>query len=239
LKRDHRPYIVKKAYLAFQKFYTAHFVRPHFAAFGKGCTFVKPWYVEVFGNPVELGEYVHVIAAPDHRVRLSVWSDTPEQGRIRIGDYGLICPGVRISSAADITIGQGCMMASNVYITDSDWHDTYNRLAMGGKHPVCIEEDVWIGDSAIVCKGVTVGKNSIIGAGAVVTKSVPPNTISAGNPAKIVKTLNPAERITGRSQWFSDPEQLSMDLDTIDRERLRGNTLFHWIRHLLFPRRND
>lgn len=239
MKRDHRPYIVKKAYLAFQQFYTAHFVRPHFAAFGKGCTFVKPWYVEVFGHPVELGDYVHVIASPDLRVRLSVWSEAPGRGRIRIGDYGLLCPGVRISSASEISIGQGCMMASNVYITDSDWHDTYNRIAMGEALPVRIEENVWIGDSAIVCKGVTVGKNSIVGAGAVVTKTIPPNTISAGNPAKIVKTLDPAEPVTGRSQWFSDPRQLSTDLDRIDREMLRGNSFLHWIRHLLFPRRNE
>lgn len=239
MKRDHRPYVVKKAYLAFQKYYTDHFLRPQFKAFGKGATVVKPWYVEVFGHPVELGDYAHVIASADRRVRLSVWSEKPEQGRIRVGDYCLICPGVRISSASEIAIGQGCMMASNVYITDSDWHDTYNRIAMGVSLPVSIEDNVWIGDSALVCKGVTVGKNSIVGAGAVVTKSIPPNTISAGNPAKIVKTLNPAERITGRAQWFSDPEQLSKDLDRIDREMLRGNSFFHWIRHLLFPHRND
>ena len=50
----------------------------------------------------------------------------------------------------------------------------------------------WIGDSAII-KGVTIGKNSIIGAGAVVTKDVPPNSIFAGNPAKLVKTLDDVE----------------------------------------------
>ena len=239
MKRDHRPYIVKKAYLAFQKFYTAHFVRPHFKAFGKGSTFVKPWYVEVFGHPVEIGNFVHVIASADRRVRLSVWSEKRGQGRIRIGDYCLICPGVRISSASQISIGNGCMMASNVYITDSDWHDTYNRLAMGTALPVKIEDNVWIGDSAIVCKGVCLGRNSIVGAGAVVTKSIPENTIAAGNPAKIVKTLNPSEIIIGREQWFSDPKQLSKDLDRIDRDMLRGNSLFHWIRYLLFPHRND
>ena len=131
------------------------------------------------------------------------------------------------------------MMASNVYITDSDWHDTYNRIAMGTALPVKVEDNVWIGDSAIVCKGVCLGRNSIVGAGAVVTKSIPENTIAAGNPAKIVKTLDPSEIIIGREQWFSDPKQLSKDLDRIDREMLRGNSLFHWIRYLLFPRRND
>ena len=66
-----------------------------------------------------------------------------------------------------------------------------------------------------------------------------PGAVAAGNPAKIVKTLNPSEIIIGREQWFSDPKQLSKDLDRIDREMLRGNSLFHWIRYLLFPRRND
>jgi acetyltransferase-like isoleucine patch superfamily enzyme len=239
LNRDHRPYLVKKAYLAFQKRYTAHFVQPHFKVFGKGSTFVKPWYVEVFGYPIEMGNFVHVIASADQRVRLSVWSEKPGLGHIRVGDYCLICPGVRISSASEISIGKGCMMASNVYITDADWHDTYNRTAMGVALPVKIEDNVWIGDSVIICKGVCLGRNSIVGAGAVVTKSIPENTIAAGNPAKIVKRLNPSEIIIGREQWFSDPKQLAKDLDRIDREMLRGNNLFHWIRHLLFPLNRD
>lgn len=239
MKRDHRPYVVKKADLAIQKFYTSHFLRPQFNAFGSGSTFVKPWYVEVFGHPVEIGRFVHVIASADRRVRLSVWSEKPGMGRIRIGDYCLICPGVRISSASQISIGNGCMMASNVYITDSDWHDTYNRIAMGTASPVAVQDNVWIGDGAIICKGVCLGRNSIVGAGAVVTKSIPENTIAAGNPAKVVKRLDPSEIIVGREQWFSDPKQLSKDLDQIDRKMLRGNSLLHWIRHMLFPRQND
>ncbi len=54
-----------------------------------------------------------------------------------------------------------------------------------------LERGAWIGDSAIVCKGVRVGENSIVGAGAVVTKNVPPNTVVAGNPARVVKKLDP------------------------------------------------
>jgi acetyltransferase-like isoleucine patch superfamily enzyme len=55
------------------------------------------------------------------------------------------------------------------------------------KHaPVVLEEDVWVGANAMILKGVTVGRASIVGAGAVVTKDVPPNSIVAGNPARII-----------------------------------------------------
>ena len=230
---------MKKTYLNFQGFYGNHFLRPHFKSLGKGFTFVKPWYIEIFGSPIELGDYIHIIASADRRVRLSAWSDPTGGGRIRIRDYSLICPGVRISSASQIAIGNSCMLASNVYITDSDWHDTYDRLALGKASPIRIEDNVWIGDSAIICKGVTVGENSIIGAGAVVTKSVPSNAIAAGNPARVVKTLDPATKITARDQWFADPGRLSEDMDRLDREILGGNTLFHWLRYLLFPLKKD
>jgi len=239
LRRDHRPYYIKKGYGFFQRFYTEHFLRPQFESLGKGASFVKPWYVEVFGQPVELADFAHVIAAPDRRVRFSVWSHQKGKGAIRIGAYSLICPGVRISSADEITIGQGCMMASNVYITDSDWHDTYNRLAMGKTRPVRIEDNVWIGDSAIVCKGAAIGKNSIIGAGAVVTKPIPPNVIAAGNPATVVRDLDPGRTVTGRDQWFADPAGLGQAIDRMDRMMLRGNGLIHWLRCLLFPLGND
>lgn len=225
--------------MSFQRFYANHFLRPHFKSLGKGFAFVKPWYIEIFGAPIELGDYVHIIASADRRVRLSVWSDRKDSGRIQIRDYGLICPGVRISSASEIAIGHSCMLASNVYITDSDWHDTYDRLSLGKALPVRIEDNVWIGDGAIICKGVTIGENSIIGARAVVTKSIPPNVIAAGNPVTVVKTLDPAAKITPRGQWFSGPGSLSEEMDRMDKEILGRNTLFHWLRYLLFPLRED
>ena len=63
------------------------------------------------------------------------------------------------------------MIAHGAYISDADWHGIYDRAEPVGKtKPIKFEDNVWIGDSAIICKGVTIGKNSIIGAGAVVTK---------------------------------------------------------------------
>ena len=115
-------------------------------------------------------------------------------GRIQIGDYCLICPGVRIGAAEAIVIEDNCMIASNAYIADADWHDVYNRISAGRAAPVHIGKNAWIGDSAIVCKGVTIGENSIIGAGSVVTGAIPANTIAAGNPARSSKPSTPRKK---------------------------------------------
>jgi len=131
------------------------------------------------------------------------------------------------------------MIANNACITDSDLHDIYNRIIMGVTAPVKIENNVWIGDSAIVCKGVTIGENSIIGAGAVVVDNIPANCVAAGNPARVVKQLDVGETFTTRAQFFSEPNKLSQGFDQIDKELLRKNSLLHWLRYLLFPSRGD
>lgn len=239
MRKDHRPYAVKRAYLKFQKFYTNRYIRPQLEFLGKGFAFMKPWNVRLFGTPIEIGDYATVIAAPDNKVRLSVWPAAEGLGRIHIGRYSLICPGVRIGSAHAVTIGDNCMIASNVYISDSDWHDIYNRVSMGTTAPVTIEENVWIGDSAIICKGVTIGENSIIGAGAVVSRDIPANTIATGNPAQVVKELDPSEQMTKRDQVFSDPARLAREFDILDRAMLKDNTFRHWMRYLISPRKDD
>ena len=216
-----------------------HVIQPQLSFLGAGFTFMKPWYVKIFGAPIHIGKCATLIASPDNRVRLSVWSDRVDRGHIRMGDYCMICPGVRIGSADGITIGNNCMIASNVYISDSDWHDIYNRIALGKTKPVNIADNVWVGDGAIICKGVSIGKNSIIGAGAVVSKDIPPDCISAGNPAKIIKQLNPNEKMVTRADFFHNPEKLFREFDKFDRVILGKNSLLHWMRHLILPKKND
>jgi len=235
VRRDHRPFYIKKTFQKLQEFYVNHFLRPQLEHLGKGFTFMKPWHVEIFGAPIEVGDCVNVVASSDKKVRLAIWSDQKGKGRIRIGNYCLICPGVRIGAADEILIGDNCMLASNAYITDSDWHDVYNRITPGKTAPVIIANNVWIADSAIVCKGVSIGENSIIGAGAVVVDSIPANCVAAGNPARIVKQLDAAEAFTTRAQFFADPEKLLQGFDQVDRELLRKNSFLRWLRYLLFP----
>jgi len=240
VQRDHRPLFLKQWDIRLQKWYVNRFLRPQFEHLGKRYTFMKPWYVEIFGGPVFLGECAHVIAAPDKRVRLTVWTSPGEEGSIRIGDYCLICPGVRISAATEITIGDSCMMAHGAFITDSDWHGVYDRSQpVGQAAAVRIGKNVWIGDSAIVGKGVTIGDNSIIGAGSVVTKDIPPDVIAAGNPAVVVKKLDKRRHITTRADWFSDPDDLARRFQEIDREQMGENTVSGWLRSLIFPKKGD
>ena len=170
--------------------YVRHFLKPQFKYLGKGGAYFKPRYIKVFGYNVSIGDYPTIIGARDAEVKLTSWNIGEHKGEIIIGKYSLITPGVRIMAAEKIKIGDACMIAHGVYISDADWHGIYDRAEpVGQTKPVILEDNVWVGDSAIICKGVTIGKNSIIGAGAVVTKDVPHNTIFAGNPAKLVKVL--------------------------------------------------
>jgi acetyltransferase-like isoleucine patch superfamily enzyme len=88
------------------------------------------------------------------------------------------------------------MMANGTYITDSDWHTVYDRTQRSPEQPtpVHIGDNVWLGDHATVLKGVTIGDNSVVAARAVVTRDVPANVIVAGNPARVVKELDPSAR---------------------------------------------
>lgn len=241
MKRDHRPYYVKRLDLEIQQWYVRRFLRPQFDYLGDGFTFLKPWYVTVFQGPISLGDHADVIATPDLRVRLTVWPEKEgAAGGIRIGRHVLISPGVRISSARSITIGDNCMFASSVYVTDSDWHGIYDRTSpLGQSEPIRIGDNVWIGDSAIVCKGVTIGDNSVVGAGSVVTGNVPANVVAAGNPARVIREIDPERTMITRAHWFADPKALRKGFDAIDREKLQDNTLLRWVRSILFPRRGD
>ena len=126
------------------------------------------------------------------------------------------------------------MFGHGAYITDSDWHGIYDRTeVVGSPKEVVLEKNVWIGDSAIVCKGVTIGENSIIGAGSVVTKDVPKNSVYAGNPAKLVKELDEGEFVS-RESFFLDPKKLADDFDMLDRYTLAKNSTFSWIKSLIF-----
>ncbi|HET9417784.1 MAG TPA: acyltransferase [Chthoniobacterales bacterium] len=129
-----------------------------------------------------------------------------ENGRCTIGDFTLL-NGALIMAEEKIDIGSYCLISWNVGIADSDFHplEPAQRLLDAqalapfyasrpprpklGTAPVKICDNVWVGMNAIILKGVTIGENSVVAAGAVVTKSVAPNTVVAGNPAVQVKTF--------------------------------------------------
>jgi acetyltransferase-like isoleucine patch superfamily enzyme len=126
------------------------------------------------------------------------------KGQCRIGDFTLL-NGALVMADEKIEIGSYCLISWNVGIADSDFHPLEpaqrlidaQALAPYFKDrparpklitaPVKIGDNVWIGMNAVILKGVTVGENSVIAAGSVVTKSVEANTVVAGNPAVVVK----------------------------------------------------
>lgn len=121
-------------------------------------------------------------------------TDTRAEATIEIGDNTRI-NGACIHATERITIGRDCLIAANVTILDSDGHGLLpneRHLANPFSAPVAIEDNVWLGFSAIVLKGVRIGKNSVVAAGSVVAKDVPPNCVVAGNPARVVKTFDQA-----------------------------------------------
>ena len=92
-------------------------------------------------------------------------------------------------------IGNNVKIGGCVLITDTDAHpmDYVARRSSneGTKSaPVVIEDDVWVGAHCIILKGVTIGARSVIGAGSVVTKSIPADCVAAGNPCRVIKSLN-------------------------------------------------
>lgn len=100
--------------------------------------------------------------------------------------------GGSLVSEAQITIGNRVMIGANCIISDTDFHPLDPELRQstpnaGACAPVVIEDDVFIGTNCIILKGVTLGAGCSIGAGSVVTRSVPPGAVAAGNAAKVVK----------------------------------------------------
>lgn len=109
--------------------------------------------------------------------------------RIEIGECTALGDRTEIHCGSNVKIGNHVAISWDCIIMESDYH------AAGGSdvvpRPIVIEDEAWIGCRVIILKGVTVGRGAIIGAGSVVTKDVPPYTLAAGNPAKVIKSVEP------------------------------------------------
>ncbi|OYU93279.1 MAG: transferase [Bacteroidetes bacterium B1(2017)] len=116
-----------------------------------------------------------------------------ENGKLNIGNNSGFS-GVTIYCVENISIGNFVTIGGNVCIWDTDFHPMQHldrrahNISKIKTAPVDIHDDVFIGANSIILKGVTIGQNSIVGAGSVVTKDIPKNEIWAGNPAKFIRT---------------------------------------------------
>jgi acetyltransferase-like isoleucine patch superfamily enzyme len=122
------------------------------------------------------------------------------RARIVIGqDAGI--SGGSICAAVEVVIGDGTLLGANVTIVDTDFHPVASLSRRYDKDgiataPVLIGRNVFIGTGSIILKGVTIGDNSVIGAGSVVTRSIPANTVAAGNPCRVLKALLVEETVS-------------------------------------------
>ena len=145
----------------------AALIKEMFAEAGEGCYIEPPFHANWGGKHVRLGNYVYA------NFNLTLVDD----GYIDIGDNVMFAPNVTVITAT---------------------HPVLPALREKGLQfnvDVKICNNVWIGAGAIIMPGITVGENSVVGAGSVVTKDVPPNTVVVGNPARVLREIGERDRI--------------------------------------------
>jgi maltose O-acetyltransferase len=110
-------------------------------------------------------------------------------GALTIGEGTYINYGTNISTTESVTIGRNCAIGQYAIIMDDDYHAVDDHQQPGKRAPIVIEDDVWIGARAIVLRGTHVGRGAVIGANSVVRGEIPPRTIAAGSPARVIKPV--------------------------------------------------
>lgn len=111
---------------------------------------------------------------------------------IRLGTNVAINEGVFLLGRTGITIGNDVVLSARCMLMDAGLSLDEGGPMVERAHadkPITLEDGVWIGAGAIILAGVTIGANSVVGAGSVVTRNVPPNTLVAGNPARVLRQL--------------------------------------------------
>jgi len=135
---------------------------------------------------LEIG--AHALLEPD------VWITAPGSARVRIGAGTFLNLGVMVAARELVEIGSHCMFANGCLITDADHRfDDPNRpvpwQGFTTKGPTRVGDNVWCGAHVVITSGVTVGERSVIGANSVVTEAIPPFSVAAGVPAKVLRRI--------------------------------------------------
>ncbi len=135
---------------------------------------------------LEIG--AHVLFEPD------AWITMPPPAQVRIGTGTLINIGVMVAALELVEIGEYCMFANGCVVSDANhrYDDPRKPVPWQGftsKGPTRIGDNVWCGANVVITSGVTVGERCVIGANSVVTSDIPPFSIAAGAPAKVIRTI--------------------------------------------------
>jgi len=183
----------KFCYRLLQNYYRYSFLS-HCQFVGKDLLVRGPYRLRNAGR-IEVGESCIIDSSKESPVRL----DVGNRAILKIGNGVYLNEGVYVLCNIAVTIGNRCLIASDVVILDDDghpvdWRARHDHWPVGPEDrigaPVIIDDNVWIGTRAIILKGVHIGSGSVIGAGAVVTHDVPPAVVAAGVPARVIKELN-------------------------------------------------
>ena len=126
-----------------------------------------------------------------------VWITAPAPARVRIGRGCFLNRGVMIASYRLVEIGDHCMLANGCFVSDADhrYDDLETPVPWQGfttKGPTRIGDNCWLGANVVVTSGVTIGERCVVGANSVVTHDLPPHTVAAGAPARVLRHISGA-----------------------------------------------
>lgn len=147
--------------------------------------FAKGVKLGVTSSPYQLSTYCYIEARR-------------KESAVRIGNHTCINNNAAIiSDGAGIEIGDDVLIGTSVQIYDSDFHtiDPARRSDIPQSMPVKIGNNVFIGASVTILKGVEIGDNSVIASNAVVVANIPADSVAAGNPAKVIRSLSPSSNV--------------------------------------------
>jgi acetyltransferase-like isoleucine patch superfamily enzyme len=138
------------------------------------------------GGRMVIGSRVQLVSTPARLELVAM-----EGGSLEIGERSLVNYGGSIAAARLVRIGARCLIGTHTIIMDNDFHrlEPERRLESPEPKPIVIGDNVWIGARVIVLGGVSIGSDSCIAAGSVVTDDVPPRSLAAGVPARVVRSL--------------------------------------------------
>jgi maltose O-acetyltransferase len=120
-----------------------------------------------------------------------------EYGAISIGDGTFVNVNAVMLDVAPITIGAACQIATNVQLLTATHPVDPEPRRVGWEYgePITLADNVWLGGGVIVCPGVTIGQDTVVGAGAVVTRDLPAGVVAAGVPARVQRAIGKEDRV--------------------------------------------
>jgi acetyltransferase-like isoleucine patch superfamily enzyme len=156
----------------------------------------------VHGDVLEAFDDGRLELGRDVLLEPGVWLTAPAPARIRIGQGTFLNLGVMVAAMELVEIGAHCMLANGCFVTDANhrFDDPEKPVPWQGftsKGPTRIGDNVWLGANVVVTSGVTIGERCVVGANSVVTADLPPFSIAAGAPARVLRTIDYGERSVG------------------------------------------